>query len=81
MSWEEVGEVLAAVRANCRVEDLTIHAHDRGREVARRYGLSVDDAMTVATALQAGARILYPEDMQDGQPIDGVTTRNPFRRF
>lgn len=42
--------------------------------------LSYWDSLIVATALAAGATILYSEDMQDGQIIDGrLTIMNPFQ--
>ena len=81
MSWDEVAEALAAVRAVCRIESLTADTHDKGRELALRYGFSVYDAMIVASAVLAGATVLYSEDLQDGQRVDGrLTIRNPFRK-
>lgn len=79
MNWDEVAEALTAVRALCTVENLTAETHDLGRQLAIRYGLSVYDAMIVASALSAGATVLYSEDFQDGQRIEGrLTIRNPF---
>jgi predicted nucleic acid-binding protein len=38
------------------------------------------DALVVAAALEAGCKILYSEDFQDGRKIEGrITIRNPFR--
>ena len=63
----------------CPVEPLTLETHARGRLVAERYGLSVYDAMIVASALLAECDILYSEDMQDGLLIDQrLRIRNPF---
>ena len=79
MNWDEVAEALTAVRAVCTVENLTAETHDRGRQLAIRYGFSVYDAMIVASALSAGATVLYSEDFQDGQRIEArLTIRNPF---
>ncbi|MCU7936031.1 MAG: hypothetical protein KZQ99_14305 [Candidatus Thiodiazotropha sp. (ex Dulcina madagascariensis)] len=53
--------------------------HDKGRPVSERYGLNVYDAMILSAALLAECRILYTEDMQDGQLIDQqLRIRNPF---
>jgi predicted nucleic acid-binding protein len=80
MSLAEVREVLATIRAVCEVTPLTEATHDKGVEIADRYGLSVYDAMIVAAALLAGCRELATEDLQDGQVFDGrLTVRNPFR--
>ncbi len=48
--------------------------------IAERYGFSHYDSLIVATALEAGCRTLYSEDMQHGQLIDNrLTIINPFR--
>lgn len=80
MSIDEVREVLATVRAVCRVVPITEATHDKGIEIADRYRLSIYDAMIIAAALIAECKILLSEDMQDGQMIDGsLEIRNPFR--
>jgi predicted nucleic acid-binding protein len=79
MSWSEIGDALDPIRAVCEIEPVTVEAHDRGLEIAKRYGFSFYDAMIVASALQAGCKILYSEDLQDGQVIDRrLRIRNPF---
>jgi predicted nucleic acid-binding protein len=78
MSLSEVREVLAAVRANCRVESLSAATHDRGLAIADRYGYSIYDALIVSAAELSGCRILYSEDLQHGQIIERLTIRNPF---
>jgi len=79
MSWREVRDVLAQLRAACAVAPLTVETHERGLLVAERCRLSVYDGMIVAAALLAGCSILYTEARQDGQVIDGqLTLRNPF---
>jgi predicted nucleic acid-binding protein len=80
LSWDDIGEILAQVRAVCPVESVAIETHERGLALASRYGLNVYDAMIVSSALLAGCTLLYSEDMQDGQVFDGqLTIRNPFR--
>lgn len=79
MSWDEVREVLAPVRAVCRVEAVTEATHDRAVQVAERYGVSFYDASIIAAALLAGCTILYSEDMQDGLVVERqLTIQNPF---
>ncbi len=36
------------------------------------------DALIVACAVQGGCKILYSEDLQDGQSISGLEIKNPF---
>lgn len=80
MSWLEIREVLAQVRAICPVESLSVATHDRAIMVAERYRLSMYDALIVAAALLAGCKTLYSEDMQDGQVIENqLTIVNPFK--
>lgn len=79
LSIVEAREMLATVRAVCNVVALTVETHDKGMELAERYGLSIYDALIAASALLAGCRELVTEDLQTGQILDGhLTVRNPF---
>ncbi len=52
----------------------------RGLDVRARYGFSWWDSLIVAAALEANVPVLYSEDLQDGQVIDGrLRIENPFR--
>ena len=63
----------------CTVEPLTIETHDRGLAVCERYRFSLYDSMLVAAALISGAKIIYSEDLQDGQVIESqLRVKNPF---
>jgi predicted nucleic acid-binding protein len=80
LSWPETNEALEAVRAHCEVVPLTVETHDLGRDLAMRHGFSVYDAMIVAAALQAGANVLYSEDLHHGLRVERkLTIQNPFR--
>ena len=74
----DVREVLATIRAICRTEPLTVEVHDKGLEIAARYGFAFYDSVIVASALLAGCRALYSEDLQHGQRIERLTVTNPF---
>ena len=76
--WGEIKEKLGAVRALCEVKALTVDTHERARALAERYGYRFYDALQLASALESGCSILYTEDMQHGQQIEGLTIRNPF---
>jgi predicted nucleic acid-binding protein len=78
MSYSEIRDGLAPIRAICEVEPLTIELHDHALEIAERYGFSIYDATIVAAALNAGCDTLYSEDLQDGQVIEKLTIRNFF---
>ena len=80
MTIPEIHECLAPIREICGLEPVTLETHLRGLDLAHRYGFSVYDSMIVASALLAGCKILYSEDWQDGQRIDGLLISNPFAR-
>jgi len=78
MTWPEIREILATIRAICEVIPVTVEIHETGLAIAERYGLSFYDSLILAAAKQAECRMVYSEDMQDGQVVQGVTIRNPF---
>jgi len=79
MTYPEIREELDIVRAICKVEPLTVDTHERGLQLAERYGFSLYDAMIAAAALRAGCTLLYTEDLQDGQTLEGrLLVHNPF---
>jgi predicted nucleic acid-binding protein len=75
----EVCEILDTFRAVCAVEPVTVETHERGLAVCEHYRFSLYDSMIVAAALISGVKILYSEDLQDGQLIDDqLRVTNPF---
>lgn len=78
-SWDETRIFLDMIRSACEVVNFSIEDHMLGLDLAERYGFSIYDSMIVASALQSGCDILYSEDMQHRQSIDGVLTIvNPY---
>lgn len=47
-------------------------------DLASQHQLSIWDAVILATAADAGCRLLLSEDLQDGFTWAGVTVANPF---
>jgi len=81
MPLSDVREILDTVRAVCSVEPVTLATHDRGLAINERYGFALYDSMIVASALIAGGKALYAEDLQHGQVIDAqLRVVNPFLR-
>ena len=79
LSWDELPQVLADISAFAEVKDLSLATHQRGLALARRYQLSVYDAMIAAAAIEAGCDTLLSEDFQTGLHIDGrLLITNPF---
>jgi predicted nucleic acid-binding protein len=82
MSWDEIGDALAAIRVLCPSPmPLTIDVHDAALRIATKYRFQFYDALIAATALEAECTTLYSEDFQDGQVIERrLTVRNPFSK-
>lgn len=76
----EVRESLSVLRGICRVESLTEETHDLGLDIVESHGLSLYDAMIVASARLAGCSTLVSEDLQAGMKLAGVVVRNPFAK-
>ena len=75
----DIREILGTIRAVCHVEPVTVETHDRGLAIHERYGFSMYDSVLVAAALIADTKVLYSEDLQHGQVIDGqLSVVNPF---
>ncbi|MGE5096230.1 MAG: PIN domain-containing protein [Betaproteobacteria bacterium] len=79
MRIAEAIEALLAVRAFCKVVALDLETHELGMRIAERHRLSIYDAMIVASARLAGCKVILSEDMQDGQRLEGMRIRDPFR--
>jgi predicted nucleic acid-binding protein len=79
-SWPEIARALAAIRVLCPPPlPVTAATHEAALAIAGRTGYAIYDALIIASALEAGCGILFSEDLQDGQLIDGrLTVRNPF---
>ncbi|MFB3103822.1 MAG: PIN domain-containing protein [Pseudomonadales bacterium] len=79
MSLPEIREVLQTVRIMCSVEAVTVETHDSGLDLSERYGFAIYDSMMLASALLADCSVVYTEDLQNGQNIEGtLAVNNPF---
>lgn len=82
MPWPDVKEALGAFLDLCPSPvAVSMKTHEAAVRIAEGRGFKIYDALVVAAALEAGCSILYSEDFQDGQRIEGkLTIRNPFAR-
>lgn len=48
-------------------------------EIQERYKYFFWDSLIIASAIRGGAEVLLSEDLSDGQVIDGVELKNPFK--
>jgi predicted nucleic acid-binding protein len=75
---EELADVLinALLERPLVISDL--ETFRRARTLTQEAGISYWDAAVLATAAQAGAPVLYSEDLNSGQVYAGVRVINPF---
>ena len=52
-----------------------IHAID----ISMKTGFSFWDSLILSAAVSSGCDTLYSEDLNDGQIVEGVTIKNPFK--
>jgi predicted nucleic acid-binding protein len=80
MSWKALDVALQWIRFLCPdVVPVRIETHEIAVKIAERYEYRIYDSLIIASALEARCEVLYSEDLQDGQEIDGrMTIRNPF---
>jgi predicted nucleic acid-binding protein len=80
MSWPETEALLSDLRALLAVVPVGIEVHETGLALAKRFDLSLYDAMIAAAALQSDCDTLWSEDMQHGMKLGRrLRVENPFR--
>ncbi len=52
--------------------------YHRGLDLQSRYGYGFYDSLIVAAAIESGCKILFTEDLRQGQQIGELTIQNPF---
>jgi predicted nucleic acid-binding protein len=58
--------------------DTTAELIESALRVKRQWQYSFCDSLVIAGAIACGAKILYSEDLQHGQRLDGMVIINPF---
>jgi predicted nucleic acid-binding protein len=78
-SWDEVSAAAADIEATLGpARPLTIDLHRQALAIAGSHSLSFFDALIIASAAEAGCKVLLTEDMQTDATIAGVQLVNPF---
>jgi predicted nucleic acid-binding protein len=84
--WQQIGKV-SAIDADQNFQDVlamfplvlpTVQHFDVSKRLTMAYSLSHWDALLLAAAQIAGAKMLYSEDLQAGLTYETVTVVNPF---
>jgi predicted nucleic acid-binding protein len=81
MSWVQVKQFLDLICVLCPDPvPVLLETHKLAVSIAEKYGYRIYDALLISSALHADCKVLYSEDLQDGQLINRqLAIRNPFR--
>jgi predicted nucleic acid-binding protein len=70
--WEDILKVISEeAQNNILYINVKENIHE-ACQIASRYGFSFYDSLVISAALSCNSKILYSEDLQDGQIINGV---------
>ena len=75
----DVRELFALLKRRCEVKTVDCSTVERALTIVETAHYSYFDSLMLASALEHDCRILYSEDLQHGQIIDGLQIINPFR--
>ncbi len=64
---------------NWRIVENSVSLFEQGLEEMDRWRISLWDAMILAAARYAGAKVVWSEDLGEKQDYDGIAIVNPFR--
>jgi predicted nucleic acid-binding protein len=77
--WPEIEAAVAVIRMQFpEVVPITAATHAAAMTLARAHLIGFYDALTVASAIEAGCGTLVTEDMQHGRRFGDLTVINPF---
>jgi predicted nucleic acid-binding protein len=81
LSTEIIKNIQMDIRRICKVSYINENIIDEAIVLNERYGFSYYDCLMLASALDDGCDVIYTEDMNDNQVIDGLLKIiNPFKR-
>jgi predicted nucleic acid-binding protein len=79
ISWPNIDATLQEVSQNLSLHKNTYATIIDATRIAERYGFSFYDCLIISSCLAIGCNVLYSEDLQHGQLIDGILEiKNPF---
>ena len=79
LDWPPILHFLSGVRSMLEVHPVDLATHDQALAIAEDHRVPIYDAAIIASALRAGCRRLFSEDMQDGRVFEGrLRIVNPF---
>ncbi len=71
-TYPAILKVIQELQGNFQVTTVTTQTIEQALLLGERYRYSYFDSLMLASALEQGCSLLYSEDMQHGQVIEGV---------
>jgi predicted nucleic acid-binding protein len=79
LAYSDVLKVIQELQNNFQIATVTSRTIEQALLLGERYGYSYFDCLMLASSLEQSCLILYSEDMQHGQIIEGsMRIVNPF---
>lgn len=77
-AFEEAVRQASIYQAAFLTPPTTAAVIDNAAELARAHGMQFWDCVICAASIEAGAKVMITEDMQDGRTVEGLRLINPF---
>jgi predicted nucleic acid-binding protein len=79
-SWSEIAELLEGIEVLCGTAvPLTAQVQKAAVRISGRHRFRIYDSLILAAAIESKCDVLFSEDLQDGQVIEGLRIENPFK--
>ncbi len=79
LEYADIANVITEIRDNFEIITVQIETIERALKIAEKYRYSYYDSVIIAAALESSCELLYSEDMQHKQIIEGqLQIINPF---
>ncbi len=76
--WPSVRKVLAELRANFQIWNVSVDTAELATALAEQTGFSFYDSLMLAAGIETNCGVMFTEDLHHGQVIRGMQIRNPF---
>ncbi|GAB4420739.1 MAG: PIN domain-containing protein [Bacteroidia bacterium] len=76
--WPSVRKVLAELRSNFHIWNVSVDTAGLATALAEQTGYSFYDSLMLAAGIEANCGVLFTEELHHGQVIRGMQIRNPF---
>lgn len=78
--WAETMQWVETICELCPAPvPVTMSVHRRGLRIACELRYSIYDSLLLAAAIESSCSVFYSEDLRDGQLVDRLLIRNPFK--